>query len=453
MRKYLLLTILLSFLCIGARGQSDPEIDLSGLPKSTTAVSLRYWFDTDANSVKTASISVGATTIDASALREGVHTVHYQVVDSKDIAGVPSSKMFIKLDQKVTAKSKSLRFWFDTGVDVKTTKTLSGATTIDASALKEGVHTVHYQIVDDQGIVGITDSKMFVKVDEKTVATAKSLRYWFDTDANSVKTTTTLSGVTTIDASSLMDGVHTLHYQIVDNKDIAGIPASKIFIKLGKNTVTKAKSLRYWFDKDMTSVKTTALQSEAVTIDASSLVEGIHMLHYQIVDDKGGLGCVVTKMFFKMSAKTSSTATAIRYWFDEDTEVQQVDVAEIVQVSTNKLKTNGSHELRFQLVDNKGEVSPVRSASFDYSISGDANQDGLVNVTDIVATVNYIMENPSGTFSTVAADVNKDGFINVSDIVGMVNIIMSSGSRMDQQEVMQVLKQYGFIFKGEEIQY
>lgn len=158
-------------------------------------------------------------------------------------------------------------------------------------------------------------------------------------------------------------------------------------------------------------------------------------------------------MFFKMSAKTSSTATAIRYWFDEDTEVQQVDVAEIVQVSTNKLKTNGSHELRFQLVDNKGEVSPVRSASFDYSISGDANQDGLVNVTDIVATVNYIMENPSGTFSTVAADVNKDGFINVSDIVGMVNIIMSSGSRMDQQEVMQVLKQYGFIFKGEEIQY
>jgi hypothetical protein len=452
MRKYLLLTILLSFLCIGARGQSDPEIDLSGLPKSTTAVSLRYWFDTDANSVKTASISGGATTIDASALREGVHTVHYQVVDSKDIAGVPSSKMFIKLDQKVTAKSKSLRFWFDTGVDVKTTKTLSGATTIDASALKEGVHTVHYQIVDDQGIVGITDSKMFVKVYEKTVATAKSLRYWFDTDANSVKTTTTLSGVTTIDASSLMDGVHTVHYQIVDNKDIAGIVVSKIFIKLGKNTVTKAKSLRYWFDKDMTNVKTTALQSEAVTIDASSLVEGIHMLHYQIVDDKGGLGCVVTKMFFKMSAKTSSTATAIRYWFDEDTEVQQVDVAEIVQVSTNKLKTNGSHELRFQLVDNKGEVSPVRSASFDYSISGDANQDGLVNVTDIVATVNYIMENPSGTFSTVAADVNKDGFINVSDIVGMVNIIMSSGSRMDQHEVMEVLKKSGFIFEGEEKQ-
>ncbi len=385
MRKYLLLTILLSFLCIGARGQSYPEIDLSGLPKSTTAVSLRYWFDTDANSVKTASISGGATTIDASALKEGVHTVHYQVVDSKDIAGIPNSKMFIKLDQEVTAKSKSLR-------------------------------------------------------------------YWFDTDANSVKTTTTLSGVTTIDASSLKEGVHTVHYQIVDSKDIAGIVVSKIFIKLGKNTVTKAKSLRYWFDKDMTSVKTTALQSEAVTIDASSLVEGIHMLHYQIVDDKGDLGCVVTKMFFKVSAKTSSTATAIRYWFDEDTEVQQVDVAEIVQVSTNKLKTNGSHELRFQLVDNKGEVTPVRSASFDYSISGDANQDGLVNVTDIVATVNYIMENPSGTFSTVAADVNKDGIVNVSDIVGMVNIIMSSGSRMDQQEVMQVLKKSGFIFEGEEKQ-
>ena len=293
----------------------------------------------------------------------------------------------------------------------------------------EGVHIVHYQIVDSKDIAGIPASKMFIRMDERIVATSKSLRYWFDTDANSHKNTTTLSGATTIDASSLMEGVHIVHYQIVDSKDMAGIPASKMFIKVDGKTVTKAKSLRYWFDNDMTSVKTTALPSEAVTIDASALVEGIHMLHYQIVDDKGGLGCVVTKMFFKVSAKTASTATSIRYWFDEDTEVQQVDVAEIVQVSTNKLKTNGSHELRFQLVDNQGKVSPVRSASFDYAIPGDANQDGLVNVTDIVATVNFIMEKPSEGFNKAAADLTGDGEINVTDIVKMVNIIMASEAR------------------------
>ncbi|WP_218154518.1 dockerin type I domain-containing protein [Prevotella sp. tf2-5] len=39
------------------------------------------------------------------------------------------------------------------------------------------------------------------------------------------------------------------------------------------------------------------------------------------------------------------------------------------------------------------------------------------------------MENPTSTFDFEAADVNEDGAVNVTDIVGMVNIIMSNPSR------------------------
>ncbi len=60
-------------------------------------------------------------------------------------------------------------------------------------------------------------------------------------------------------------------------------------------------------------------------------------------------------------------------------------------------------------------------------ILGDANGDEQVNVTDIVATVNYIMNKPSDDFNKYAADVNGDGEVNVTDIVGMVNIIMKDG--------------------------
>lgn len=59
---------------------------------------------------------------------------------------------------------------------------------------------------------------------------------------------------------------------------------------------------------------------------------------------------------------------------------------------------------------------------------GDANDDGMVNVTDIVETVNYIMGNPSTRFVFPAADVNDDGDVNVTDIVGVINIIMSDKS-------------------------
>ena len=63
------------------------------------------------------------------------------------------------------------------------------------------------------------------------------------------------------------------------------------------------------------------------------------------------------------------------------------------------------------------------------TIPGDVNGDGLVNVTDIVATVNYIMEKPSDNFNEEAADLNGDCSINVTDIVKMVSIIMSVSAR------------------------
>ncbi|MBQ7419661.1 MAG: dockerin type I repeat-containing protein [Prevotella sp.] len=100
--------------------------------------------------------------------------------------------------------------------------------------------------------------------------------------------------------------------------------------------------------------------------------------------------------------------------------------------------------------DRKEIALPNASGIVDTKVvKGDANQDGEVNVTDIVATVNKIMGHADASFNETAADVNNDGEINVTDIVMMVNIIMTGGSRQDQQEVKAILKEYGFIFKGE----
>ena len=424
MRKYLLLTILLSGLTLGARGQSDPEIDLSGLPEKTTASSLRYWFDTDANSVKTASISGNATTIDASALKEGIHTVHYQIVDNKNIAGIPASKMFIKIDPKTTATAKSLRYWFDTDADnVQTSNTLNGAATINASALKEGIHTVHYQIVDSKGIAGIPVSGMFIKVDPKTTATAKKLRYWFDTVAASVTTIETLSGTTTIDASALKEGIHTVHYQIEDDKGIAGIPVSGMFIKIDPKTTATANKLRYWFDTNKASVVETALSEGVQTIDASKLMEGIHTVHYQIIDSKGAVDIPVSALFIKLDKNTVAEATAVRYWFDEDdANAKEGEITTEVQiVDASKLK-KGEHVIHYQLIAANGEVFPVRSGIFEniMIIPGDVNDDGKVNVGD----VDFVIEAIGEDYEThKAADANKDDKINVGDVDYVIELI------------------------------
>jgi len=66
-------------------------------------------------------------------------------------------------------------------------------------------------------------------------------------------------------------------------------------------------------------------------------------------------------------------------------------------------------------------------------IPGDANGDGVVNVTDIVEIVNYIMEKPSVKFVVAAADLNGDGGINVTDIVKVVSIIMQANTNASRR--------------------
>lgn len=57
-------------------------------------------------------------------------------------------------------------------------------------------------------------------------------------------------------------------------------------------------------------------------------------------------------------------------------------------------------------------------------ILGDANADGVVDVADVVAIVNKILEKPGDNFVAAAADVNGDGAIDVGDVVATVNIIL-----------------------------
>ena len=57
---------------------------------------------------------------------------------------------------------------------------------------------------------------------------------------------------------------------------------------------------------------------------------------------------------------------------------------------------------------------------------GDANGDGIVNILDIVAIVNYVLGNGEIAVEA-AADFNYDGTTNILDIVAMVNFILGSG--------------------------
>ena len=62
-----------------------------------------------------------------------------------------------------------------------------------------------------------------------------------------------------------------------------------------------------------------------------------------------------------------------------------------------------------------------------YYVAGDLNEDGIIDILDLVSMVSYILgsiELDAG--QVLAADINEDGIINIQDIIGIINIIINS---------------------------
>lgn len=254
---------------------------------------------------------------------------------------------------------------------------------------------------------------------------AKGLRYWFDNDAENALNTTVLSGEA-ISAKNLVDGVHVVHCQVVDNKYVYSIPYSKLFIKISGDLT--AKYLRYWFDSDPNTVKTTtSIPSGVTTIDASGLVEGIHTVHYQIVDNNGTAGVPVTKMFMKLGAKTV-TATVIQYWFDDnDANIKESTITNLSTTVDASGLGKGKHVLHYQLKLSDGTLSPPASATFEttQTLKGDANNDHKVNVADIVVIQIFIDDNTKAIHGA-NADATGNGVVDEEDVEAVSDIIMGS---------------------------
>lgn len=79
-------------------------------------------------------------------------------------------------------------------------------------------------------------------------------------------------------------------------------------------------------------------------------------------------------------------------------------------------------EKEFYCADAQGSIH------VDNVLRGDANSDGKVSLADVNSTVNYIVGDPSESFSLAAADMNGNGIVNVSDVNAIVNVILGGES-------------------------
>ena len=93
--------------------------------------------------------------------------------------------------------------------------------------------------------------------------------------------------------------------------------------------------------------------------------------------------------------------------------------------------SSAEHTFTWKFVKDQAVTSGDDSAWIDnivfppsfYSsvLIGDVNNDGNINIQDVISTVNIIL---NSTSYIEAADINGDSSIDVIDVIGIVNLIL-----------------------------
>ena len=122
------------------------------------ATDIEYWVDTDSDNRSTMAVTNDsvAFTLDASTLREGMHTLYYRFKDNEGEYSVPHTWQFFVVRHVVNTiiKVTDIEYWVDTDYDNRSTMTVtddSVAFTLDASTLRECMHTLYYRFRDNEG--------------------------------------------------------------------------------------------------------------------------------------------------------------------------------------------------------------------------------------------------------------------------------------------------------------
>lgn len=95
---------------------------------------------------------------------------------------------------------------------------------------------------------------------------------------------------------------------------------------------------------------------------------------------------------------------------------------------------NGTYSI-YILGDGKTFDPAKADASFTYDaghIKGDANGDGKVNIDDVTAVLNHVVENKFLTGTNFqAADVVSDNKVNIDDVTKLLNFIVENITTLD----------------------
>ena len=389
-----------------------------------------YWFDQQFSDRKAVEVPEGGIINideDISALKNGLHSIAMRVIDKNGIVSSALTKNFMKVEQMDGDNAlTTYEYWIDNAFDERESAAVPDGgivnLNIDISSLKQGLHTFNYRTADKAGLVSAVVTKNFFVKKVEGEGKLIAVDYWFnDGPRTRIAIDPAQASIDKNDIVISLDGVQP--------RSISEDYSFDATTKTVKTTETITFGIQVFNDAEVGTeavVETLEDYLFNVDINAVALTDGISDTK---AAPQGGQvqgfsfdGAIGDSLHWELTGSDAKID-----FFDANgnrltPESKTIDEKDVLII---KMPTTTVYALTYGATE-AGEMTVKVSIKVAY-IQGDANSDGVVNVTDIVATVNYIMDKPAPNFNKDAADVNGDGVINVTDIVMMVNIIMTGG--------------------------
>jgi len=83
------------------------------------------------------------------------------------------------------------------------------------------------------------------------------------------------------------------------------------------------------------------------------------------------------------------------------------------------LRFNSGHEMLVGIQPPEGWIPPTTV------VAGDVNDDGQVNIADVTALIDYLLNQEATSINTQAADMNTDNEINIADVTALIDMLLA----------------------------
>lgn len=435
MRKYLLFTL---FLCLhwSAWGQAPYEY--------------RYWFDGDEKNQKTGKSGGASWHIDAdvSQLSNTLHAVHFQIKDKSSVWSAPTTRYFLKTPDK----QLNYRYWMDG--DLSTMK--SGVCNnqpmmIDVAGLSDGFHVLYAQ-VGNGDVESSALMRMFIKIPQ--TEGVKNLKCVCSIDEKIYKQEFVPSSGGLVDwafdVSSLEQGLHTLHIQVLTNSGAATNVYKGFFLRVVTNKELADMKCVYSIDggDNVPQKGVYANGAYHFDLDVASLSNGLHSIAYMLASKTGTTTRLMTSFFFKTTVGGPGIAS-YRYWLNDDLNKakhvylkQAVNPYELVsmlpfekcdirtscfhfEVENNVPMVYAKNDFNILFFDTNDRATHVRRPFVDYNVGEEAKI--IATLTSKKQTVSTVPK--SGEMRWYKFDAEKnDSVVFKTDLKATIDVFDSKGA-------------------------